>query len=48
MPDLGRYGEVIRYWQAGFDTAWIAARLKMQEHLVARWVANFREVTRNA
>lgn len=42
MPDLGRYAEVIRYWQAGFDTAWIADRLRMQEHLVARWVARSR------
>jgi hypothetical protein len=33
-------------WLRGFDTAAIGDQLKLPEHLVERWVVNFREQTR--
>lgn len=41
---LKAYAEAIAMWGARFDTAEIAARLGLAEHVVARWVANFRDV----
>ncbi|WP_407155198.1 hypothetical protein [Bradyrhizobium sp. STM 3557] len=41
---LRKYREVIAWWLSRFDTAEIAERLDLPEHLVARWVANFRDV----
>jgi hypothetical protein len=36
---------VISFWLSRFDTAEIAQRLDLPEWLVARWVANFRDMT---
>lgn len=43
---LGRYAEVIELWRRRFDTMEIADIVELPEHLVARWVANFRDVVR--
>lgn len=44
--DLSRYAEVVHLWRAKFDTQQIADMVGLPEHLVARWVANFRELLR--
>lgn len=44
---LRKYRDVIALWLARFDTQSIALRLDVPEHVVARWVANFREMTRS-
>jgi hypothetical protein len=41
---LRRYAEVLSMWHARFDTAEIAGRLQLPEGLVARWVANYRDL----
>ena len=43
---LWKYAEVVSMWRARFDTYQIAVTLDLPEHLVARWVANFREMLR--
>lgn len=45
---LRKYREVVALWCARFDTQSIAERTKLPEHLVARWVANFRDIVRGA
>jgi hypothetical protein len=40
------YADVIAMWVARFDTQEIAIHVGLPEHTVARWVANFRDVTR--
>lgn len=44
---IRKYRDVIALWLAAFDTQSIADRLALPEHLVARWVANFRDVMRS-
>lgn len=46
--ELKRYAEAIAMWSARFDTSEIAAKLGLSESIVARWVANFRDVVRAA
>ncbi|CAM5397273.1 hypothetical protein AFEL58S_01978 [Afipia felis] len=47
--ELSKYVEVIiLFWGERLDTQLIANRTGLPEHLVARWVANFREVMREA
>lgn len=43
---LKKYRDVISMWLSKYDTAEIAKELKLPEHLVAIWVANFRDMTR--
>lgn len=43
---LKRYAQAIDLWARRFDTAEIAEILTIDEAVVARWVANFREQTR--
>lgn len=45
---LRKYGDVIRFWLARFDTQAIAERTGVPEFIVARWVANFRDMVRGA
>jgi hypothetical protein len=45
---LRKYPDVITMWQRRFDTAQIAAELKLPEPLVHAWVVNFRELGREA
>jgi hypothetical protein len=45
---LKKYRDVISMWLSKFDTAEIAAEKKLPEWLVARWVANFRDMTAEA
>ncbi len=45
-PNTRLYAEVIRLWCAHYDTMDIANRTGVPEHTVARWVANYRDVTR--
>lgn len=45
---LRKYREVVALWCARFDTQSIADRTKLPEYLVARWVANFRDMVRSA
>jgi hypothetical protein len=44
--ELRRYADAIGMWLRGFDTAAIGEQLELPEHLVARWVGNFREQAR--
>jgi hypothetical protein len=44
--NLKKYADAIGLWNAGFDTMSIATRLKLQESVCARWVANFRDQVR--
>jgi hypothetical protein len=43
---LRLYAEVVTSWSRGFDTWWISQHLQIPEHVVARWVANFRDAAR--
>lgn len=43
---LLKYRDVIAMWMRGYDTASIAQHLEIPEHLAARWVCNFREISR--
>lgn len=43
---LKRYREAITLWLHKRDTWEIARELNLPEHLVATWVANFRELVR--
>ncbi|MDN3278810.1 hypothetical protein QWJ07_31425 [Frankia sp. RB7] len=45
---LKKYPDVVTMWQHRFDTAAIAAELKLPESLVHAWVVNFRELGRAA
>jgi hypothetical protein len=45
---LKKYPDVVTMWQRHFDTAAIAAELKLPESLVHAWVINFRELGRAA
>jgi hypothetical protein len=45
---LRRYAEAVQMWAQKFDTFEIAARLGLPECIVACWVANFREMSRQA
>lgn len=45
---LRLYREVITLWIHKRDTQEIADELNLPEHLVATWVANFRELARAA
>lgn len=42
---LKRYRDVISMWLSKFDTAEIATETHLPEWLVARWGANFRDMT---
>lgn len=42
---LRHYHRAIAMWLSKFDTMEIAGDLGLPESLVARWVANFRDVT---
>lgn len=42
---LKKYRDVISLWLSKFDTQEIANETKLPECLVARWVANFRDMT---
>jgi hypothetical protein len=42
---LKKYRNVISMWLSRFDTAEIACDQDLPEWLVARWVANFRDMT---
>lgn len=41
-----RYAEAISMWCSSFNSAEIAHELKLPEHIVARWIANFQDVMR--
>lgn len=41
---LRHYASVIELWRRRFDTAEIAAELELDEGLVVKWVANFRDL----
>jgi hypothetical protein len=45
---LKHYSTAISMWTARFDTFEIAERLGIPEAVVAKWVANFRELARAA
>ncbi|UPJ43908.1 hypothetical protein IVB40_07515 [Bradyrhizobium sp. 40] len=45
---LKKYPDVVTMWQRRFDTAAIAAELKLPESLVHAWIVNFRELGRVA
>lgn len=42
---LKKYQRVITMWLSKYDTAEIAHDTSLPEWLVARWVANFRDMT---
>lgn len=42
---LKKYQRVIAMWLSKYDTSEIARDLDLPEWLVARWVANFRDMT---
>lgn len=42
---LKKYREVISLWLSKFDTNEIALQTNLPEHLVAKCVANFRDMT---
>lgn len=46
--DLRKYADVVRMWAAKFDTQSIAEHTDLPEHLVERWVWNFRQQMREA
>lgn len=46
--DLVKYADCVRFWQRGFDTNSIAKHLDLAEHVVANWIANFRDMGRQA
>lgn len=41
---IKHYAEAVSMWNARFDTAEIAAQLGVKECLVARWIANYRDI----
>lgn len=43
---LKRYAEVLAMWHSRYDTAEIAAHLRLLEPLVSTWVANYRDLMR--
>ena len=43
---LRLYREVVALWSARFDTQAIAERTGIPEHIVSRWVSNFRDMVR--
>lgn len=45
---LRRYRDVVSLWLSKFDTFEIAKETGLPESLVARWVANFRDLSREA
>lgn len=45
---LKRYATVIGLWRARLDTCEIAKRTGVPEHVVAKWIANFRDLARAA
>lgn len=45
---MKQYATVIQMWAARYNTAEIAAHLDIEEYLVARWIANYREIARAA
>lgn len=45
---MKKYATVISMWAARFDTAQIAEETNIEEHIVARWIASYREVVRAA
>lgn len=45
---LKHYSTAISMWMAKFDTQSIALRLDVPESVVAKWVANFRDLARAA
>lgn len=42
---LKRYRDVISLWLSKYDTWEISQQTKLPESLVAKWVANFRDMT---
>jgi hypothetical protein len=45
VRQLKKYQRVIAMWLSKYDTSEIARDLDLPEWLVARWVANFRDMT---
>jgi hypothetical protein len=45
---LRKYRETIAMWLSKYDTWEIGQELNLPEHLVLRWVVNFRELMRSA
>lgn len=43
---LRKYRNVIQFWLAKYNTQDIAEMTGLPEHLVARWVSNFRDLMR--
>lgn len=41
---LRQYADVISMWTAKYDSAEIAARLRIPEGIVAKWIAHFRDL----
>jgi hypothetical protein len=45
---LKRYAAALAMWHGRFNTAEIATQLKLPESLVARWIANYRDLMRQS
>lgn len=43
-----KYSVALRLWARRFNTAEIAAYLNEPEHIVCRWIAHWREVSRGS
>jgi hypothetical protein len=41
---LKRYAEVLAMWHSRFDTDEIGRRVRLPEHLVTTWIANYRDL----
>lgn len=41
---LTRYADVLAMWTSKFDTSEIAGTLALPECLVAKWIANYRDL----
>jgi len=49
QQDLRCYADALAMWQSRrFDTAEIADHLRVPEHVVCRWINNYREVMTGA
>lgn len=46
--DLRKYAICVQLWHSRFDTKRIADHLGLEEYVVAAWIANFRDMGREA